>query len=243
MTTSPITNNSQLTSRLQHPLTQRSRFGWMPIAIIATLLVNCFLTFRLLGLNKSAVTSKPYIYVQKADGTVERAEPANKLYRSEAVVKAYAEDWLKLAYTWRSSNPNAYVSEGQVKYPLPLHTASHAIAPGYRETYLASTNHKYSKQFSFDLYLSGKYQSYVRVFEEPVIEQVEPGVWNVTVIATRTHAQGNSIVAQEKFNHVFRLKAIDPGNSRLGNKHDTTLEKLLKKMQNQGLQIISISQY
>ncbi|MGB5632912.1 MAG: hypothetical protein WBM86_09065 [Waterburya sp.] len=236
-------NNSQLKSADQHPLTQRSRFGWMPIAVIATLLINCFLTFKLLGLNKLAVTSRPYIYVQKADGTSDRAEPANKLYRSNAVVSAFAEDWLKLAYTWRSSNPNSYVNEGQVKYPLPLHMASHAIAPGYRETYLIATNHKYKDQFNFELYLSGKYQSYVRVFEQPIVRQVEPGVWDVTVIATRTHSQGNSVVAQEKFNHEFRLQAIDPGNSRLGNQHNTTLEKLFKKTQNQGLQIIKISQY
>ena len=81
------------------------------------------------------------------------------------------------------------------------------------------------------------------MFEQPIVRQVEPGLWDVTVIATRTHSQGNSVVAQEKFNHEFRLKAIDPGNSRLGNQHNTTLEKLFKKTQNQGLQIIKISQY
>lgn len=227
-----------------HPLAQRSRFEWMPLAIIGVLLFNCFLTFRLVGLNKSAVASRPYIYMQKVDGTAEKAEPVDELYRRDATIKAYAEDWLKLAYTWRSNDRDAYyVNERQVKYPLPLHTASMAIAPGYRETYLASINQKYSEQFDFDTYISGKHQSYVRVFEKPIVEQVKPGVWNVTVIATRTHARGNAIIAQENFNHVIRLKAIDPGNSRLGEQQTTTLETLLNRMQNQGLQIIKIDRY
>ena len=245
MNTSPDAKigNLQAAPKTNHPLASRSRFEWMPLAIIGTLLINCFLTFQLLGLNKSAVTSRPYIYVQKVDGTADQAEPVDELHRSNAVLKAYAQDWLKLAYTWRLNNPRAYVSERGVKYPLPLHTASLALVPGYRETYLTSTNQKYRQQFSFDSYLSGKHQSYVRVFEQPIVEQVEPGVWDVTVIATRTHARGNSIIAQENFNHVLRLRAIDPGNSRLGERQNTTLEKLLNKMQNQGLQIIKISQY
>ena len=96
---------------------------------------------------------------------------------------------------------------------------------------------------SYEQYLSGKNQSYVRVFEQPIVEQVEPGVWDVTVIATRTHARGNAIMAQENFNHVLRLKAIDPGNQRLGHFEHTTLEKLFNQMQNLGLQIIKINQY
>ena len=233
----------QQTPPVTHPLAQRSRFEWMPLAIIGMLFLNCFLTFRLVGLNKLAVASRPYIYMQKVDGTAEKAEPVDELYRADAVIKAYAEDWLKLAYTWRSHNQDAYVSERQVKYPLPLHTASMAIAPGYRETYLTSINQKYSQQFDFDTYISGKHQSYVRVFEKPIVERVKPGVWDVTVIATRTHARGNAIIAQENFNHVIRLKAIDPGNSRLGEQQNTTLETLLNRMQNQGLQIIKIDRY
>lgn len=236
-------NNPQSARLTNHPLAQKSRFEWMPIAIVGTLLINSFLTVKLLGLNKSAVTSRPYIYVQKADGTAEKAEPVDELHRSDAVVKAYAQDWLKLAYTWRGNNPHGFVSERGVKYPLPLHTASLGIVPGYREIYLTSINQKYSKQFTFDSYLSGQNQSVVQVFEQPIVEQVEPGVWDVTVIATRTHAQGNAITAQENFNHVLRLRAIDPGNSRLNERQDTTLSKLLHRMQNQGLQIIKISQY
>ena len=236
-------NTSVSEDKSKHPLEAKTRFGWMPIAIIGTLMFNCFLTFQLLGLNKSAVTSRPYIYMQKANGTTDKAVPVDELYRSEAVLKAYAQDWLKLAYTWRSKNPDLYVIERQSKYPLPLHTASQAIIPGYRETYLDSTNLKYSERFPLENYISGQHQSYVRVFEQPVVVAVEPGVWDVTVIATRTHAQGNSTIAQEKFNHVFRIRAIDPGNSRLNTNKDSTLEKLFDQMQNQGLQIINISQY
>ena len=237
MTTSPSKDSSK------HPLEAKTRFGWMPFAIISTLIFNCFLTFQLLGLNKSAVTSRPYIYMQKADGTTDKAVPVHEFERSEAVLKAYAQDWLKLAYTWRSNNPDLYVVERQRKYPLSLHTASQAIAPGYRETYLDAVNLKYSQRFDFEHYISGQHQSYVRVFEQPVVAKVEPGVWDVTVIATRTHAKGNSTIAQEKFNHTIRIRAIDPGNSRLNTKKDSTLEKLFDQMQNQGLQIINISQY
>lgn len=236
-----ITKNHQSADKIL--LTQRSRFGWLPLAIVTTLLFNCYLTFKLLGLNKSAVTNRPYIYVQKTDGTVEIAEPALDLYRSEVVLQSYAEDWLKLAFTWRSSNPNTFVSEGQVKYPLPLHIASQAILPGYREAYLVAVNQKYSQQFSFNNYLTGSHQSYIRVFKKPIVKQVEPGIWDVTVIATRTHSRGKSIIAQEKFNHTLRLKAVYPGNSRLAHSQQTFLEKLFNKTQNQGLQIINITQY
>ncbi|MEO1669251.1 MAG: hypothetical protein AAFR77_00480 [Cyanobacteria bacterium J06631_2] len=237
MTISPRENKPR------HPLEEKSRFSWMPLAIVGTLILNCFLTFKLLGLNKSAVTSRPYIYMQKVDGTTDKAVPMDEMYRSEATIKAYAQDWLKLAYTWRSKNPDLYVVERQAKFPLSLHTASQAIIPGYRETYLDSTNLKYKERFPFDNYISGKYQSYVRVFDQPIVMQVESGVWDVTVIATRTHAQGNSTIAQENFNHTFRIKAIDPGNRRMNTKKDSALEKLYDQMQNQGLQIIDVSQF
>ena len=80
-----------------HPLAQKSRFEWMPWAIVSLLLINSLLLWRLLGLNKAAVVSRPYIYLQKVDGTTDRAEPVPELHRSNAVVKAFAEDWLKLA--------------------------------------------------------------------------------------------------------------------------------------------------
>lgn len=245
MTISPI--NKTKSKQIDNLLTQKSRFGWMPIVVILTLLTNCFLTLQVLRLSKITMVSRPYIYVQKPEGVTDIAQPVDKLHRTDAVLSSYAEDWLKLAYTWRSNKPNAHITEGNIKYPLPLHMASHAIAPGYRETYLVSTHHKYNSlnnnQFNFNQYLTGQYQSHIRVFEQPVVKQIKPGLWDVTVIATRTHTQGNSVIAQEKFNHQLRLKAIDPGNSRITFKNPTSLEKLFSKTQLQGLQIVKISQY
>ena len=226
-----------------HPLTQKSRFGWMPIVVLAIILSNLILSFNLQRKISLLTINKPYIYVQKVDGEIAVAEPVDPLYRSETVIQTFTRDWLTLAYTWNIQDPKMFISENKVNYPLPLYSASIAIMPEYREAYLASVSHKYRDRFVFENYIAGKDQSYVRIFQQPVVKKVEEGVWDVTIIAYRTHAKGDSIIAEEKFNHVIRIKAIVPNNKVQVSSQDFLIKQLFKEMQNKGLQIIEIHSF
>jgi hypothetical protein len=98
-----------------------------------------------------AAKNQPYIYVQKPDSTTVLAGPVESSYRSDATIAKFTEDWLKLAYSWKTppQENEAYVRERGVDLPYQLHAASVALVPGYRETYLDSTAKKYQKQFPF----------------------------------------------------------------------------------------------
>lgn len=224
-------------------LTQKSRFGWMPLVVILTLLINLILTLRLNQKVKILAREKPYIYVQKVDGEVAVAEAAEELEREDKVIQSFIGDWLKTAYTWQIKDPKQFVTENNINYPVPLYFASLAIAPDYREAYLAAVAKKYSDRFRFDKYISGTNQSKVRVFKKPIVESIEPGVWDVTIIAYRNHATGNSIFAEEQFNHVLRVRAIEPGrdNGESTLTEETFLAQEMEEMQNKGLQITKIT--
>ena len=180
--------------QVEHPLTQKSRFGWMPILFMAIVVINLILTLGVLGRIKSIETNSSDIYVQKSDGSVETAEPKSQLHREEEVIKTFVREWLILAYTWNTTDPKLFVRENSINYPLALYSASMALHPEYRQAYLTSVSRKYSQRFSFQNYIAGKDQSYVRVFREPVVEKIEEGLWEVTIIAYRTHSSDGSIV-------------------------------------------------
>ena len=225
------------------PLTQRSRFGWMPILFLVIVFCNLFINFMGLSRMKKIAQNQPYIYMQKVDGTVEKGSPVEEFWRSEAVVANFVEDWLTLAYSWNLNDPKQFVREKQSNYPLPLYVASMAIEPVYREAYLESISEKYKNRFPFQVYISGKNQSYIRVFEEPIVEEIEPGTWEVAIYAYRTHMEGNANIAHEKFNHLIRVRAVRPSNERLASEKDTFAREIMNQMQNKGLQIIQVSQY
>lgn len=232
-----------------HPLFQPSRFRYLPLVALALLILNLLATCHNSRTTQMAAQHQPYIYVEKTDGTTTEAEPVDPLFRSEAVVAKFTEDWLKLAYTWKIA-PEAgkpYVNERGVDFPYPFHQASVAIVPGYREAYMDLTAKKYQQEFLFSNYINGQYQSYVRTYEPrgPKVQTVEPGVWDVTIVATRDHAINDSIVAHEIFNHVIRLKAIRPpnGDEMLWGNRETHLGKVLMKMQKQGLQVIRVTEF
>ena len=228
-----------------HPLYQPPKFSRLPLFIIVLLLLNLVATCGNSVATRRVARNQPYIYVQSRLGTTEQATPVDPLYRTDEVIAKFTEDWLKLAYTWKTSpeKSGASVNEQGIDFPYPFHAASVAIIPGYREAYMELIAQKYDREFSFGSYISGQTQSYVRTFERPKVELVEKGVWDVTVVATRTHARGDSIFAHEIFNHVIRVQAIKPDAGNLWGNQETHLGKLFSEMQEQGLQIIDISEF
>ncbi|WP_052056099.1 hypothetical protein [Myxosarcina sp. GI1] len=225
---------------IESPLTQKSRFGWLPLVVILLLGLNLIKTFSNGKAISNLAQNKSNIYVQKLDGEVAVANSVERLARTETVIREYVKEWLILAYTWNLKEPNLFVSEGRIDYPLPLYWATMAIIPGEREAYLEWVSRRYEERFTFQNYIVGKEQSYVRVFREPVVEKVAEGVWDVTIIAYRTHARRNEILAQEKFNHLIRVRVIDP-ETEISNAENNPLQKIMGEMQNKGLQIIDIN--
>lgn len=232
-----------------HPLFQQSKFRYLPPIVLSLLLSNLLVTCNNSRKLQMVSENRPYIYVQNPDGTTVQAKPADTLYRSDAVIRKFTEDWLKLAFTWKvlPEKGKAFVNERKIDFPYQFYTASLAIQPGYREAYMDLTAQKYQKDFPFGNYIAGQLQSYVRIYEpgQSKIQLVEKGVWDVTIIATRTHASNDSIVAQEILNRVIRVRAINPSTNdqKLWGERDTQLGKLLNEMQIQGLQIVQISEF
>ncbi len=230
-----------------HPLSQQSFFKYVPLGFLLLLILNLFVTCSNSKTSQMAAKNQPYIYIEKPDGTTLRAEPVDPLYRSEPVIEKFAEDWLKLAYTWKilPEKGKPSISERGVEFPYQFYAATLAIEPGYREAYMALTAHKYQREFPFSNYITGQRQSYVRIYDGSKVQQVDKGVWDVSVVATRTHASGDSILAHEVFNHVIRVSAIKPSgpDKKLWGERDTQLGKLLNDIQLDGLQIIQVNEF
>jgi hypothetical protein len=243
----PPPTNTDSNVELGRLLSPPSRFRHLPLAVLVLLILNLLATCNNARTAKMAAVHQPYIYVQNPDGTTVEAKPVDPLERSEAVVAKFAQDWLKLAYTWKAApeKGKAFVNERGMDFPADFHAASLAIEPGYREAYMDLMVEKYQREFPFSNYTSGQQQSYVRTYQQPKVEPVEKGVWDVTLVATRTHATGNSILAHEIFNRVIRVKAVRPsaGDQKLWGDRETHLGKLLNEMQHQGLQIIQVSEF
>ena len=227
------------------PLNKPSPFRYLPLLIWAVLLFLLFNSCNNSKQLKLAIQNKPYIYVQTDDGSIVKAKVVAPFHREEVVIKEFVENWLKIAFTWQNQEQkNYFVTERNVDFPLPFYLASLGIKPGYREAFMDGTAQKYAKKFPFHQYISGEYQSYVRTFSDPVVSPVEPGVWDVNIVATRTHARKNSIQAHEILNRVIRVQAIKPSDDHyLWGDKATELGLLLNQMQKQGLQIIEITEF
>lgn len=231
----------------EHPLHQQSKFRYLPLLVLVLLLLNLLATCNNTRALQMASKNQPYIYVQNPDGTTLQAQPTDPLSRSDSVIAKFAEDWLKLAFTWKipPEKGKAFVTERGVDFPYQFHAASLAIKPGYREAYMDLTAQKYQREFSFGNYITGQRQSYVRVYDRAKVQMVEKGVWDVTLVATRIHAADDSIQAQEIFNRVIRVRAIKPSinDQKLWKNRDSHLGRLFNEMQLDGLQIIQINEF
>ena len=240
-----------------HPLARPSPFRFMPLSIWVLLLVIVFNSCNNTRKLNLAIKNKPYIYVQTKKGEIVKAKPVDPLHREEVVLANFAENWLKIAFTWNNTRNQAqsttktYVQERGTNYPYQFHLASLAIQPGYREAFMDATKKKYRQDFVFSKYISGEYQSYVRTFEQPIVEAARnddgdllTGVWDVKIVATRTHAAGESILGHEVFNRSLRLRAVKPSDELgLWGDGQTNLGKLLNQMQKKGLQVISVTEF
>ena len=246
-------NNQELEAN--HPLARPSPFRYMPLSILVTLLLILFSSCNNSRLLKQAIQNQAYIYVQTTDGEILKAKPVEPLHREEVILANFAENWLKIAFSWHKVGKTSenYVKENGVNYPYAFYLASLAMKPGYREAFMELTKKKYRQEFLFSKYISGEYQSYVRTFERPIVEEVKskdgeiiPGYWDIKIAATRTHAAGKAPIAHEIFNKIIRLRAVEPMEESEKIQKiwgDTELSRLLIEMQKKGLQVVEVTDY
>jgi hypothetical protein len=231
-----------------HPLSTPSRFKHLPLVVLFLLILNLLATCHNSRTSQRGAENRALIYVQTPDGEVIQASPKDSLDRSDATISLFVQNWLKLAYTWQSppSRGDAFIKERGTDFPYQFHGASFAISPGYREAYMDLIAREYQEKFPLANYISGRHQSYVRIFESPKIVPVSKGVWDVQVVATRTHVEGKSIFAHEIFNRVVRVRAITPSSNRdqkRRSNRDTYVSKMFESMERQGLQIVEIAKF
>jgi hypothetical protein len=231
-----------------HPLSTPERFKHLPLVVIFLLILNLLATCHNSRTSQMGAQNRALIYVQTPQGNVIEASPKDPLYRSDATISLFVEDWVELAYTWKAppSRGEAFIKERGIDFPYQFHAASFAIEPGYREAYMDSTAREYQEKFPFANYISGRHQSIVRIFEDPKIVPVSKGVWDVQVVATRTHVEGKSIFAHEIFNRVIRVRAVKPNSNKDKKRFqqgDTYAGTMMEAMQRQGLQIVEIVKF
>jgi hypothetical protein len=231
-----------------HPLSTPERFKHLPLVVLSLLILNLLATCHNSRTSQMGALNRALIYVQTPTGEAIEAYPKDSLYRSDATIALFVENWLELAYTWKSppSKGNAFVKERGIDFPYQFHAASFAIQPGYREAYMDLTAREYQEKFPFANYIGGRHQSYIRIFENPKIVPVSPGVWDVQVVATRTHVEGKSIFAHEIFNRVIRVRAVKPNSNndkKRWENRETYASTMMEAMQRQGLQIVEIVKF
>ena len=230
----------------KHPLLQESILRYIPYLVIILLAfiigTNLYNAWQI----GQAIKLKPYMYVQMSSGETLKAQPVENIQRTDQTLINFAQNWLTLAFSWKNTqdNKSSGVTERGTAFPKQFHTASLAIQPGYREAYMDLVADTYKEQYQLKKYISGENQSYIRFFETPQVVPVKKGVWDIYVVATRTHAKDESVLAHEIFNRKIRLNAVKPSDTdghRDGT--ETSLEKKINDMQKQGLQIVEINEF
>ena len=199
-------------------LEKPSLMRYAPVALMGLLLANLFVSCSGWLTAGKLIRDRPYIYVHNAEeGTAVKAKAVDHLHREPAIVTKFAKDWLTLAYTWQLKGlKTASVRESGYEFPAPFHAASLALMPGFREGYLPQQLAKYAKDdLNMSRYLSGSQESYIKFHQEPILEEIKPGLWNVSIISTRVHAQGSAVFANEVFNFSLKLQAVPPSKDQL----------------------------
>lgn len=243
--------NASLYNRLASYQSSQNR--WIPLTIIGLLVMNILAQCGVRSQIESVQRQEKYAFLQKADGTTERIEQINAPERSVPILKKFAYDWTKTCFTWTGNvdgQADAGVDQFGRKYPTKFFNCSVAIAPDFKQTYMQGLYDLYDdhpvfkEQLSMRTFVGSNIQAEkreVQVYVEPLEpEEVETGVWDIPVVATREFRKGGETFAVEKFNQTLRLKAIPPYLSPWS-QDQTDFGKLLDEWQLQGLQIVKIT--
>ena len=143
-------------------------------------------------------------------GLVVKGQPVDPLYRSDAVVMRFAQEFVSVAYTWPMNGEGQ--NEGKLIYPLPMYTQAFKIHPDIRAEWLGRQHVAYAKaKDPFTNYV-GKSQHTKTTITGAKIERLDPEAheWDVRLYATqyRFDGQNNLIYNPVKVNKILTLRAV-----------------------------------
>ncbi|NJM67368.1 MAG: hypothetical protein HC851_17675 [Acaryochloris sp. RU_4_1] len=227
-----------------NPLQALEKGKWMPYLVIGLTVLNTGMLFKV-GLNSKQAAQRELsnVFVQLPNNQTVQAKPVERWHREPSHIKEFTSKWVKTAYTWTKAEGK---TEGKIEYPPGFYDVSYAIDLSYRTGWMASIYHKYKKEFAFNRYLSGDWEAQVQILDQDkdvIVQALEPGVWKVTVIATRLHDRANEPDFIERLNQELILKAVDYVEAqpqRLPPGQKTELAQLMRIGQEYGLQIVEI---
>lgn len=224
----------------KNPLQAVEKGKWMPYLVIGLTILNTGMLFKV-GLNSKRAAQRELsnVFVQLPNNQTVQARPVDKHHREASHIRDFAYKWVSAAFSWTEGKGEA---EGKLEYPSEFYAVSYAIDLSYRVGWMESIHQKYNQDFPFRNYISGTWEAQVQILDRDkdiIVEPQAPGLWKVTVIATRLHNRDKERDFIERLNQELIVKAVDyvdveedPGK--------TPLAKLMRVGQEYGLQIVEI---
>lgn len=221
---------------------KKRKIPWLFIGF-ATSYVFLFIAVLGIGANLASLREeRSNLFVQTPNETI-HAQRKDPLYRSEGQLKAYSRQWFKTAYTWNSQDPEKKV--GVDAYPAKLWAASFAMDLGMREGWLQQVKTRYAQQLPLDAYLTGKQEAVIELTRDPTVQEVEAGLWRVTVIADRAHVKSDGTSQVEAMSVTLTVQAVPHSNAKendilgLGTGSES-LNALIHRWRKEGLKIVLV---
>ena len=223
----------------KNPLQAVEKGKWMPYLIIGLTILNTGLLFRVgLSSKRAAQRELSNVFVQLPNNQTVEAKPVDKRHRETSHIQDFAHKWVSAAFSWSKGEGK---TEGKIEYPAQFYDVSYAIDLSYRVGWMESIHKKYDQDFPFRNYIAGEWEAQVQILDRKkdiVVEPLEPGLWKVTVIATRLHDRDQERDFIERLNQELILKAVDFVKTE--DPDQTQLAKLMRVGQEYGLQIVEI---
>jgi len=210
------------------------------LTIFVALLTLGFLinTFSLRALSMRKTT-----FVQLQDGTAARIVEEDGLYRSDETIKKFVSNWVQLTFSWDgkipgTNDPDSGIKvKGRSKIPTTAWMASLMMESQFGKASLVEL----AKLVPSSVF-EGKTRStaYISLISKP--RQIQKGVWEVDVIATRVLLDQNAGESREPFNRTITVKAVEIPISPLGESANS-VEKTVYSLRAAGLEIARIVEF
>ncbi|NES96470.1 MAG: hypothetical protein F6K32_14805 [Desertifilum sp. SIO1I2] len=208
-----------------------SLVGILTIAVI-------FNSFSLKSLSQKKVT-----FVQLKDGSTASVIEADGSYREPKTIKTFVSNWVNLTWGWDGKLPGTNEPDPGIKVkntekvPTSTWMASLMMESEFGEASLVEL-----AQIIPDGVFEGKTRStaYVSYLSEP--REIQKGVWEIDVIATRVVLEQGIGESRQPFNRTITVKATEVPISPLG-ENANLIEKTVNSMRSAGLEITKIVEY
>ena len=184
--------------------------------------------------------------VQLQNGQSALVEPANSQFRSNALIKSFAEESMSQLFTWntvskssdgsrRLSDKGVSVGDGK-KVPTRTWQASFSLSNDFRETFMQEM----AKSFIPAGVLTGEAQSALLVESLTEPRPVGNGLWELDMVAFIVIFDGRNPQGKAtSFNKTLVIKAVEPSIDPLP-EETTPIQKAVYQTRAKGLEIYEI---